>query len=169
MSDYECSLVEKMVQPDPELRISTVETRAGLKKLAEVEAYYAQIKCSECQKCSAPLPLTFRFCSNCGEQHDKLASLMDAAQFGFQNIVQMLVDDQVLLDETNNVGKTPLIIAASGGHANAVRILLDAGASVNVVDAKGESAMLHAIKNNYDDDVMEFLRDKIPGWMQWSY
>jgi ankyrin repeat protein len=39
---------------------------------------------------------------------------------------------------------TPLMAAAEGGHAEACRLLLDAGAKVNVCNANGSTALMHA-------------------------
>ena len=58
---------------------------------------------------------------------------------------------------------TPLILAASGGHLDAVAELLLAGAHVSQCDADGNSALHVAAKNGYESVVQELLPHVLPG------
>jgi ankyrin repeat protein len=52
---------------------------------------------------------------------------------------------------------TPLMAAAEGGHAEACRLLLDAGARVNVRNANGSTALAHAAAPGHLDVVRPLL------------
>jgi len=53
-------------------------------------------------------------------------------------------DDTDPIELKNNDGKTALMIVSSTGHQRAVRVLLDAGATVNSVDKSGATALMYA-------------------------
>ena len=51
------------------------------------------------------------------------------------------------LDVQDSVGATPLMLAAQNGHADVVEILLELGASANILDEEERTALHHAAKN----------------------
>lgn len=54
-------------------------------------------------------------------------------------------------------GTTALMIAAKNGHYDIVEVLLNAGASVNNVNAFGHHALFHAVINNHPNIVRLLL------------
>ena len=57
----------------------------------------------------------------------------------------------------NFSGRTPLHLAALGGHTQCAKILLEAGASTNVSDNKGGQTPLILAANNADLDIVQLL------------
>jgi uncharacterized protein len=73
-------------------------------------------------------------------------------------VVRLLVVAGAPLDHVNNLGWTALIeaiILGDGGrrHTNVVRILVDAGANVNLADRSGVTPLDHAQTRNYAEMV----------------
>ncbi|XP_067686063.1 ankyrin repeat and SOCS box protein 1-like [Haliotis asinina] len=64
-------------------------------------------------------------------------------------LAQDIYKDQI--DKRNHLGCTPLRLASTGGHVEASRILLEAGASIDISDVKGQTPLFVAVKNNHYD------------------
>ena len=74
-------------------------------------------------------------------------ALYAASLKGNKDAVKLLLAQPgVKLDETNDGGDTALMVAAEGGHAEIVEMLLKAGANVNITDIGGETAITRAQK-----------------------
>lgn len=74
-------------------------------------------------------------------------ALYAASHKGNKDSVKLLLTQPgVKLDETNDGGDTALMVAAEGGHAEIVEMLLKAGANVNITDIGGETAITRAQK-----------------------
>ena len=67
-----------------------------------------------------------------------------AANLGFEEGVQLLVDKLARVDEPNDTGETPLISAVHRGNIALMRILLKAGADPNRSDNSGRTARDYA-------------------------
>ena len=72
------------------------------------------------------------------------ASLHAAARNGDVAQVDRLLAGGALLNAPDEAGRTPLILAAMGGHIEAVRRLLAAGANPALLDREGLDAVQHA-------------------------
>jgi len=69
------------------------------------------------------------------EKEDAKKKILDAAHEGKTEVVQKLLQlDPELLEVRNGRGSTPLIVAASKGHAETVKALLEAGADVDATN-----------------------------------
>jgi ankyrin repeat protein len=64
-----------------------------------------------------------------------------------------------LLNERDNLGKTPLIYAIEHGDVSAAKYLISQGANPNTVDLNGNSALYYAAKKK-DKNMMELLIDE---------
>jgi hypothetical protein len=88
--------------------------------------------------------------------------LIRAADRGHVEIVRELLETEIDADHVNNLGWTALleaIILGDGGprHTEVVRLLVDAGADVNLADGNGQSPLTHAQDREYAE-MVEILR-----------
>ncbi|SEF02278.1 hypothetical protein SAMN04489740_3809 [Arthrobacter alpinus] len=76
-------------------------------------------------------------------------ALIPACEHGHVSTVKILLAAEVPVDHVNNLGWTGLleaVILGTGGeaHQEVVRLLIQAGANVNLADANGVTALAHA-------------------------
>ena len=83
--------------------------------------------------------------------------LMQAAIFGQEDAVRLLLDASAAVDTRGPGETTALIFAATNGHTGAMSVLIDAEASLDAVSADGRSALLHAAGNGYTKAVAALL------------
>ena len=90
-----------------------------------------------------------------------------AAQHGFVDIVWAICEHvgstqahpDPLVDQGDAQGATPLGIAAQVGNANVIRVMLQCGASVDLRDGRGETALDIAVRKGLTHkDVAKVLR-----------
>ncbi len=74
------------------------------------------------------------------------------------DLIEFLIKRGAAVNAQSNNGMTPLIVAASIDHIDAVKLLLENGADKNIKDAKGQSAEAWAAKRGYDR-VVSLLQD----------
>jgi uncharacterized protein len=82
--------------------------------------------------------------------------LIRAADRGHVRIVERLLDTEVEIDHVNRLGWTALLeaIILGGGdreHTQVVRLLVEAGADVNLADGQGVTPLAHARRQGYDE------------------
>jgi len=86
------------------------------------------------------------------------ALLIKAAEEGDVNIIKELQGSQKIdINFLDDQGKSPLGCAASKGHYEAVKLLVDSGADVNMPNNDGETPLILAADNK---DIAEFLVDR---------
>lgn len=90
------------------------------------------------------------------DSHSRTA-LHHAAESGYSNVVELLLQVEGGLEIKDRFGRTALHYAAKEGHIDVVRQLVDAGASVNAVDKDGDTARCLAESKGYEA-VAELLR-----------
>ncbi|MCE7980488.1 MAG: ankyrin repeat domain-containing protein [Caldilinea sp. CFX5] len=88
--------------------------------------------------------------------------LIRAADRGHVEIIQVLLETPIKLDHINRLGWTALleaIILGDGGarHTEVVRLLVEAGADVNLADGNGVSPLAHAQQRGHTA-IAEILR-----------
>ena len=89
-------------------------------------------------------------------------ALIPAADRGHVEVVQELVRTAIDLDHVNDLGWTALleaVILGDGGaaHQEIVRILVDAGADIEIADSDGVTPLEHARHSGYDEIVADPL------------
>ncbi len=93
--------------------------------------------------------------SACGGDSEPDASLgpqlLEAARVGDADEVRDLLERGAPVESRNPAGATPLVAAAYGNHLETARLLVDAGADVNVQDETQQSAYLIATSEVGDD------------------
>jgi hypothetical protein len=88
--------------------------------------------------------------------------LIRAADRGHVNIIKELLKTDIKIDHVNRLGWTALleaIILSDGGprHTEVVRLLVEAGANVNLADGQGVTPLAHAQKRGYSQ-IMAILK-----------
>jgi len=74
------------------------------------------------------------------------SALLRAAYLGNNSVVESLLSSpDLIIDQYSNAGTTALMVAASFGHYQTVRLLLENGASVHFTDNKNETALDKAL------------------------
>ena len=89
--------------------------------------------------------------------------LIRAADRGHVEIIQELLKTDIQIDHINNLGWTALleaIILGDGGprHTEVVRLLVEAGADVNLADANGVTPLAHARQRGHQQ-MVEILQN----------
>lgn len=82
-----------------------------------------------------------------GFSDQESSALILAAEQAFDEIVKMLIVRGAPLEEKNAEGYTALAICAKNGHLTTLKILINAGANVNV-QPEGRSALMHVVEKN---------------------
>jgi ankyrin repeat protein len=82
--------------------------------------------------------------------------LIRAAHRGYVGIVERLLATEMEVDHVNRLGWTALleaIILGDGGadHTETVRLIVEAGADVDLADGEGVTPPAHATRNGYDE------------------
>ena len=85
--------------------------------------------------------------------------LMFAAQFGYEDIVRLLVDKGADVNAKNNSSLTPLMSAAYGGQIENVRFLVEKGADVNAKNNDSWTPLVCAAWRG-DEEIIRFLVEK---------
>ncbi len=86
--------------------------------------------------------------------------LFDAARAGDVEVIKSLLARGVHIDARDERGSTALILAAYYGKTDAVRTLLEAGASPNLGDsARGNTALMGALFNGEIESAQRLLAD----------
>ena len=78
-------------------------------------------------------------------------ALIYAAEYGEDEIVQILLKHKAEIDKNDNNGSTALMWAAYKGRNDVVETLIKAGADVNKADARGNNALILAAYKGHND------------------
>lgn len=86
------------------------------------------------------------------------ASLIDAILNGDEALCEALINQNIenVIEQTDDFGNTPLILAAKKGHLGICRLLVHAGAQLNCSNCKYKTPLFFAAKRGYFD-VCQFL------------
>lgn len=81
------------------------------------------------------------------------ASLMESAELGHAQAVEMLLANGAAANFQDEHGETPLLIAARSGDLDTVKMLLAKGAAVNAQNKEGRTVLMRAVERRRKDDV----------------
>lgn len=93
----------------------------------------------------------------------KVTTLLQASHRGLKDIVTILLEKHAAtgkggyLDDASDEGVSPLVAAASEGHAEIVQALIAAGANVDAVDKDGTNALMAASARGHVESVKPLL------------
>lgn len=86
--------------------------------------------------------------------------LLSSSRYGTTAIVEVLLDqNRGNIEARDKEGETPLILAARGGHADTVRLLLDKGATIDA-RTKHNSTALHMAADGGHENIARLLLEK---------
>lgn len=71
-------------------------------------------------------------------------------------VTETLLEYGLRINDKNNFGFTPLMLAAHKNNIDVVKMLIKSGANVNILDNKGRSALMAAAVRG-DDEIMQLL------------
>jgi len=80
-----------------------------------------------------------------GEIHDAVA------KGSYTKVKKILESNKELVNQRDEEGKTPLIIAAHKGQSKMMKFLISKGASIKTADNLGNSSLYYAIMNEEED------------------
>ncbi|MBG91014.1 MAG: hypothetical protein CL521_04280 [Actinobacteria bacterium] len=83
-----------------------------------------------------------------------------AASEGDLMAISSMAAKEVLLDQADYYGRTPLHLAASNGHLEVVTYLISKNVKVNQVDDWGNTALEDAIREGHDT-IIKYLKAAI--------
>ena len=74
-----------------------------------------------------------------------------AAENGYVDVAQLLIDKGAKFNKAGDFGLTPLHMAASNGHGDVVQILVDRGADLNKTELYGRTPLHYAVDPHRTD------------------
>src|SRR5688572_28430166 len=110
------------------------------------------------------LPFTLVLAVTLQAQPSPADALLDAARAGDRSRVIALLDSGVSVNTTNKYGVSALGFAAERGHFDLVRLLVERGADVNVVDSfYGSRPVEFALRGGHLNIAVYLLEHKAQG------
>jgi hypothetical protein len=95
--------------------------------------------------------------TGCVHRRNFMTALMNAVKSNDVDAVRTLIQQGVNVNELDTHNDAPLIMAAYAGHTDIVRLLLEAGADVAVVDPSMKATALHAAAYAGNTDAAKLL------------
>lgn len=85
-------------------------------------------------------------------------AIIYACAYGYEDIVKLLISKKANVTSFKN-DVNPMFAAVNNDNTKIIRILIDAGASVNVKDANGYTPLMFAAQEGYDKTVKFLLKN----------
>lgn len=93
------------------------------------------------------------------DSNNQATALIGASAYGYVEIINLLIKKKADPNAKNRDGLTSISIAAINGHLGAVKVLIEAGANIDVQDEKyGANALIGSAANGHDA-IIKFLLD----------
>ena len=86
--------------------------------------------------------------------------LMAAAESQNVQLLKLLTPQYFYIDSTDRTGKTPLMYSTKKGTTS-LEWLINQGANLNIKDASGNTALMHAVKNNNNAAALLLLKQDV--------
>ena len=88
------------------------------------------------------------------------SALHFAIRYNFSDFVELLIQHNVIviIPSTSNYAKDPIIEAVIKGNLHIVKLLIEAGANINVLDSEGKRALQYAEENHFGE-IAKILRN----------
>lgn len=93
----------------------------------------------------------------CSAHHDN----NDELKKSILNIVHLLIENKASTNVRNRYGETPLMLAISQGHIDAVKLILKQDVSLEACDNEGNTALFYAIMYNQIEIVKMLIERKV--------
>ena len=87
---------------------------------------------------------------NTRELQSGISVLMNAAAEGSSKAANALLNAGARVNDPDNMGDTPLMVASKGGHETVMKFLLGKGAEKDFANLKGRTALMGAAEKNRD-------------------
>ena len=84
---------------------------------------------------------------------------MNAARYGHDTVIPLLLEADAQIDAQNKNGDTPLILASYNGKEAAVRELLKGNPNLDLKDELGKTALDWARERNQHQSIVNLLVD----------
>lgn len=104
------------------------------------------------------LEYLLKLCIGMDYRPDGMSLIMSTSQHGYYSIVERLIELGANVNDKNDRGWTPLILASNSGHLNLIPLLVECGADINAVDNNGQCAAMYAVYRNNIDMVKLILK-----------
>ena len=83
--------------------------------------------------------------------------LRTAALNGDLQTVNKSIEQGILVDDTDELGRTALMFAAFNGHFEVIELLITDGADVNLVNDEGRTSLMFAASGPFPETVLRLL------------
>lgn len=97
---------------------------------------------------------------NNSQSYEKFVELLDAIDNKEKTKVYFLLKDGIDVNLTNENGRTPLMAAITTNDLDLVRVVVEAGADLEMKARDKETALLYACRATKNKDIVEYLIDK---------
>jgi ankyrin repeat protein len=88
-------------------------------------------------------------------------ALLYAANYGYFNIVEYLIENGADVNIRNINGWTPLMYASRDGYFNIVKCLVENGAKLDIINPIHDCDALSYAETNNHNDIAKYLKNKI--------
>ncbi len=94
---------------------------------------------------------------NLKENPSKDSSLHQAAAYGYNEIIQILLSNDADINIKDELGRTPLMIAVGARQLETVSLLINSGANIESVDSNKQTALFHSLYYKSSPEACEIL------------
>lgn len=82
------------------------------------------------------------------KDEDGVTLLILSAEYGYKDVVRILIDQGANIHEKDNQGHTALMLASKYSNIEIMEFLIEGGADIEARDNEGETALMFAVARN---------------------